>query len=96
MKPFQFKLWGFSTTRMALITGALSVLLCLIALFSRWIFHTDVAVGDYYNAFAGTASGSWWLALVFSLLPPYDKLKLYVCQPLMMAAFILIAGLVSL
>jgi len=93
---FKFKLWGFSTARMAFITIAMSVVLCLAAWFAELFFHITGFSCDDNNALVHTAMGAWMFAFFFCLLPPYNATKLRVCWPLTALSLILITCSVCL
>jgi hypothetical protein len=65
---------------MVLVLDSLNFLLC----FGSVLLSQTPFVG----AFSDVVATLFFLALIFCFLPPYDKLKLYLCWPLTAASIV--------
>lgn len=103
MKRFFVKLWNYPTTRMALITSAMTIGFCLLFQMS---FRFNILLMNVFPLtrirfeliFSQAALISWVLAFISCVRPPYNKVKGLVCWPLMIVAipFLLFAVMVDI
>ena len=89
----KFKLWGFSTVRIALFLDAL--------IFLYFIGYAILIQAKPYDCsvareLLSPASVLLLLALIFCFLPPYSKTKLYLCWPLTGLAMLILMLLIPL
>src|ERR1035437_5993273 len=73
----KFKVWGFSTSRVALTLDVINIAFCVgcLALEANY-FHYSIG-----NDCGPVASMLFLNALILCFLPPYDNFKLLVCWP---------------
>jgi|GEM_PF-6138620 len=81
----QFKVWGFSTTRLAFVADILNMAFCfgLLAIEIRRLLPYSIT-----EECRPMAAMLFLNALFFCFLPPYSWLKLHACWPLTAATSI--------